>query len=131
LWKPVSRYGGNAVIGPILPEVMREIQHQQGERLEDLVTMIELISTRRVEEQGGQIYDHLNIALKAKCPRTHPGKPPPYVRDVRQYRLRFIGISTDTTLQTDYVRRLRRNIIEAKSSQDLRLDNIDNVFDIS
>ena len=117
------------MIGPIIPEVVRELQPH--EKLEDLITMLELISAERASRLGGGVYDHLDWALAAKCPRPHPTKTPSYVTEVRRFRLRFAGIYGDPAVQSKYRGRLRDALVTATTLLDLQLDRIDNMFDVS
>lgn len=93
-------------------EIAADVQEKEGEKLQDLVFMLQAIAQERTKRLGATITDHLLVSLMAGCPRPHPGKPPEYATSVRQFRLRYIGIAERPDLQADFRSRLLSPLLE-------------------
>lgn len=96
-------------------EVAADVQEKNGERVRDLLFMLQAIAEERVKRIGGSVPDQMPVALTAGSPRPHPGKPPQYTAAIRQFRLRYIGIPDDPKLQLDFRSRLSSPLLETPS----------------
>jgi hypothetical protein len=71
----------------------------QGERPEDIVTMIDIVADTRAEARDTSPERESGPAAKILCILFDPLKPPTYREDIVRVRRQFVGIADDNEMQ--------------------------------
>lgn len=115
----------NEHLFPFHEEIKRETQ--LGEAVEDIAKMVEIITMARQERTKGSFEKHVVVALVTMCARPYPGKPPSYRKEIRNFRLKFAGISNNPLMQLVFLNSLRISLL-TYSLKKLDFSSIDRLF---
>lgn len=98
------------------------------ERPEDLTEFVKVIANQRNIFLGGNVVDHIHVALIVSCVRPFPGKPPKYSQAAKSFRMGFRNIASDARLQLELQSALRQPLLEDPLEK-FDFEDINNLFD--
>jgi hypothetical protein len=98
----------------------------KGERLQDIETLYSIIVAGREDFPDFEMTER--IALTAFCFFAWPGKSPRYSADIVPFRRRYIGVARSGRMQENFRSRLTEALLNAESIEDLRFDEVSDIF---
>lgn len=102
---------------------------QPGEAIEDVEMMVEIIIDARGDYAKRTREEDERIAVWSLCFLGIPLKAAPYAAEVKEFRMRFVGIRVEKSRQHEFRKTITKRLLTADTVEELEPQTLADLFD--